>query len=120
MEPFVKLPRSLFNDEQLIRCGANTIAVYIYLLTKAQYKANRVQGENIILQEGDVLTSYQSIAKAVGLKDRQVARREVSKLERIGYISQESNNRYSVIHIKNWLGQEAKESTPSIDEPCPF
>lgn len=109
MEPFVKLPRSLFNDKQLIRCGTNTIAVYICLLTKAQYKASSVPGENIILQEGDVLTSYQSIANAIGLKSRRVARDEVSKLERIGYITKDSNNRYSVIHIKKWLGQEPKE-----------
>jgi len=74
----------------------NTLALFIYLLLKANYKNTRSGGR--IIKRGQVLTSLPKISTDVGLTIQQ-ARTALLHLKSTGEITDESTNQYRIITI---------------------
>ena len=108
MEPFVKVPRSLYQNSDFTRLTAQARDVYCYLYTMAQYKTVILpeQYGNITLHEGELLTSYNTIRRALRMKDDESARRAVISLIKTGFITKKTTGRGSVVTIANWLSSE--------------
>ena len=91
---FIKLSRSIaawrwYKD-------ANTFRVFIHLLLAANYEPHDF--ENITVQRGQVVASYQSIADALGLSVRNV-RTAISHLKSTGELTGKKYSKFSVFTL---------------------
>ena len=103
---YIKLPRSI--DEWEYRKDIKTFSVWLRLLTMANYTPKPWNG--IIIERGQCVTSYESLAINCGITMQNI-RTTLTKLERRGYITRKSTNRYTVITICNYdTYQGARES----------
>lgn len=91
---FIKLYEQIVNWEWFQH--PNTLALFIYLLLKANYKDGNFQGR--IIQRGQLVTSLPKIATGTGLTIRQ-ARTALEHLKSTGEVTDESTNQYRVITI---------------------
>lgn len=94
---YIKLHRSFLNWEWY----KNTVVckVYLHLLLTANFDEDVWHGR--VYTAGQVVTSYQSLAEALGFSIQQV-RTAVSNLKKTGYITVETTNKFSVITVENW------------------
>lgn len=91
---FIKLYEQIVNWEWFQH--PNTLALFIYLLLKANYKDGNFQGRTI--QRGQLVTSLPKIATGTGLTIRQT-RTALEHLKSTGEVTDESSNQYRIITI---------------------
>lgn len=94
---YIKLYRSILDWEWYQ--DIPTKIVFLHLLLSANYEDKKWKG--ITVHRGETATSYGKIAEKTGLSYQQ-ARNAVSKLKSTGNITQQTTNRYSLIHIENF------------------
>ncbi len=78
---------------------ANTFRVFVHLLLAANYEAHDF--ENITVQRGQLVTSYQSIADALNLSVRNV-RTAITHLKTTGELTSKQYPKFSLITILNY------------------
>ena len=90
-------------DRNIMRWGwykdNNTKAVFLHLLLKANIKPNYFMG--VMIQRGEVATSYQSLADETGLSVRNV-RTALEHLKSTGEVTVNRHTKFSVISIANY------------------
>jgi hypothetical protein len=74
----------------------NTVALFIYLLLKANYKDQSFQGK--LVRRGQLITSLQKLATNTGLTIRQT-RTALEHLISTGEVTNEANHQYRLITI---------------------
>lgn len=77
----------------------NTKAVFIHLLLKANIKPNYFMG--VMIQRGEVATSYNSMAEETGLTVKNV-RTAIEHLKSTGELAVKRHSKFSVISIVNY------------------
>lgn len=90
-------------DRNIMRWGwykdNNTKAVFIHLLLKANIKPNYFMG--VMIQRGEVATSYNSMAEETGLTVKNV-RTAIEHLKSTGELAVKRHSKFSVISIVNY------------------
>lgn len=94
---YVKISRQLLESDMMR--DPNTLAVFMYLLLSANYRASDYGG--VIIARGEVVTTYPRIALATSLTERQ-SRTALQKLNRSGRVSVRKYPKYSVVTILNY------------------
>lgn len=122
---FSKLSKNIVDSE--VFYNQRALQVYIYLLTKANYQDREFEGVQI--KEGQVATSYKSIAKAIGLpvdegnldKSRQSIRSTIRVLTRARYCTPKGHRGFLVITITNYLFDDMsnKKGTHLVPDLAP-
>lgn len=77
----------------------NTLQVWIYLLASASFRNCEFHG--VLIHRGDVVTSYESIAKNCKLTVRNV-RTAINHLKSTGEVTSKPYSRFQVISIENY------------------
>lgn len=130
---YIKLYRKMLNSE--IMKDPALLAVWVYLLLNAQWKARTVKfhGQWIDLQPGQLITGTHKIAEATGLT-RDIVRRCLKDLSPTGKgtITRQSTHHGSIITICNWAryqngaGESPTKSpnqsppdAPGMPQACP-
>ena len=91
---YIKLYEQITNWEWFQH--PNTLAMFIYLLLKANYKDLNYQGKKI--HRGQLVTSLPKLATGVGLSIRQT-RTALEHLKSTGEVTDESTSQYRIITI---------------------
>ena len=91
---YIKLYEQITNWEWFQH--PNTLAMFIYLLLKANYKDLNYQGRKI--HRGQLVTSLPKLATGVGLSIRQT-RTALEHLKSTGEVTDESTSQYRIITI---------------------
>ena len=90
-------------DRNIMRWGwykdNNTKAVFLHLLLKANIKPNYFMG--VMIQRGEVATSYNSLAEETGLTVKN-ARTAIEHLKSTGELAIKRHSKFSVISIVNY------------------
>ena len=90
-------------DRNIMRWGwykdNNTKAVFLHLLLKANIKPNYFMG--VMIQRGEVATSYNSLAEETGLTVKN-ARTAIEHLKLTGELAIKRHSKFSVISIVNY------------------
>jgi len=94
---FIKIYRSMLKWEWYE--DVNTKAVFLHLLLTANFKDTKWQG--ITIRRGEVVTSYEHLAKEVNLSVQNV-RTALKHLRSTGEITSTSSAKYTIISINNY------------------
>lgn len=94
---FIKIDRNIVNWRWY--GDANTMRVFIHLLLTANYEDKPF--ERLIIQRGEVATSYEAIAKKLNLSVRNV-RTALNHLKSTGEVTSKSYSKFQVITIVNY------------------
>jgi len=94
---YIKLDRKMLEWEW--RDYPEMVALWVYILLKANYKANKWHGEEF--PEGTFPTSVSELSNATGLTIKQT-RLCLERLEKTGEISAKKTNKGSVIMVNKW------------------
>lgn len=94
---FIKLYRSLLNWRWYK--DGNTVRVFIHLLMKANITA--ADFEEITIQRGEVVTSYNSLAGELGLSTKNI-RTALKHLKSTGEVASRSTSKFTIITINNY------------------
>lgn len=73
--------------------------VFLHLLLTSNFK--ETPWRDIVLQRGQLVTSYQSLAQNIGHTVQEV-RTAINKLKSTGEITIKSTNKYTLITVVNW------------------
>ena len=92
-----------------------TMHLYMHCMVKANYKAKRRQG--IEIKRGQFVTSLASLSVETGLTVKQV-RSAIKKLGDTGYISVESNSRYSLITVLGYDEEQDGGKAEASEKPA--
>ncbi len=109
MNGWVKMHRQNLYDSVFI--NANLWQVYSYCLMSANYQPDHKfdwNGEEKTLRSGQFICGRIQGAKDCHMKPTTFYY-QLNKLEKLGYIDIESNNKYSVITIKNWDSEQGSD-----------
>lgn len=105
---FIKLDRNILNWGWYQ--DANTFRVFVHLLLKAQYEDEKYQG--LTIKRGDVVASYESIAKSLGITFSQ-SRTAVHHLKMTNEVTLKRHPRFLVISIVNYDKYQSKSQSKS-------
>lgn len=94
---YIKLFRSLPNWRWYK--DGNTARVFIHLLMKANITAANF--EEITIQRGEVVTSYNSLAGELGLSTKNI-RTAIKHLKSTGEVASRSTSKFTIITITNY------------------
>ncbi len=94
---YIKLYRSLQNWRWYK--DGNTARVYIHLLMKANISAANF--EEITIQRGEVVTSYNNLANELGLSPKNI-RTAIKHLKSTGEVASRSTSKFTIITINNY------------------
>ena len=97
MSGYIKLHRSFKNWEWYQDTAAKS--VYLHLILSANYTEDVWKG--ITLKCGQLITSTLRLSETLGLSVQQI-RTALNKLQKTGYITIETTNKYSLITVENW------------------
>lgn len=97
MAGFVKTFREIL-DWEWYQDG-NTFRLFMHLLLKANYKAGKYQGYDIL--PGQVVTGRKALAEQLKLSEQQI-RTSLNKLEKSAEITIKKTNKFSIITITKW------------------
>lgn len=97
-------------------CDSYAVHIAIFLLMEANYQSRKIvfNGENIVIERGQVLTGRNTISSKTGIKPSTV-RNKLVLLKNVGFLDIKANNRFSIIsickyndyqNIKNHNGQQ--------------
>lgn len=117
-EGFISLYRSILNWEWY--SDVPTRCLFIHLLLTVEYKSRRIMGKNI--KRGQRLCSIRTLAREVGLSERQV-RTALNHLKATHEVTHLSSPEGTVITIKNYdmyqiaTQQSTHEKHQKIDTP---
>ena len=100
---FIKLDRNI--QEWRWYQNANTFRVFIHLLLSANIAPKHF--ENIVLQRGELATSYDKIGQKLHLTTQEV-RTAIKHLKLTGEITTKNYSKYQVIYINNYNIYQAK------------
>lgn len=78
----------------------NTIRLFLHLLLTVNYEEKKWQG--IIIQKGQIVTSYGHLAKQLKGFGMQSIRTSLSKLKSTGELTIKTSNKYTIITILKW------------------
>lgn len=96
-EGYILLYRKMLNWEWM--SDANTLAVFIYCLLRANWKDGKFQGTEI--HRGEFVTSIASLAAELGLSVQNI-RTALRHLESTGEITSKSHAKYRIIAISHY------------------
>ena len=102
---YIKLDRKITDWEWFT--NPNTLMVWIYLLTNAQYQDGSYRG--VELKRGQLLTGRRKLSEKLGLTERQI-RTCLKHLESTNEIAIESTNKNSLITIIKYAFYQGGES----------
>lgn len=96
-EGYILLYRKMLNWEWM--SDANTLAVFIYCLLRANWKDGKFQGTEV--HRGEFVTSIASLAAELGLSVQNI-RTSLRHLESTGEITSKSHAKYRIIAISHY------------------
>lgn len=96
---FVAFPRGLTDWEWYTE--PNTARLFFHLLLTANYKEKQWKG--ITIRPGQLVTSRASLAKQLGMSEREV-RTALKHLTATKYVTSQSGPKYTVVTINNYAG----------------
>lgn len=105
MKGFVFMPRALKDWEWY--GDSNVTRLYIHLILKANYRDKSWQG--IVIKRGQFVTSYNTLSEELCLTIQQV-RTALSKLQKTGYITRKTTNKYQVLTVLKYEEYQNTES----------
>lgn len=106
---FIKLYRK--NNEWEWKDKPLTLALFVHLLTNANFKKTKYRGINIFA--GQLRTGRKILSRATGLSEQQI-RTALSHLKSTNDITIKSTKEYSIISITNWeLYQGGNQQNPN-------
>lgn len=101
---WIKLHRELVDWEWYQ--DANTMRVFLHVLISANHKAAKWRG--IAIERGQFVTSYDHLAKALGLTIQNV-RTSISKLKKSENLTVKSTSRYTILSVCNYDTYQSRE-----------
>jgi len=116
---WIKLHRKLL-ENPLVK-DSRLLQVAVYCLLRACHKQNRIlwNGQEIILEPGQLVTGRTRANADLGLKGVMFDRK-LKVLQNIGFLNRQMNNRFSIITIINWgkyqTGEEKRTAKRTTDE----
>lgn len=108
---FIKLYRKI--DDWGWYKNANTFRVFLHLLLNANHEERVFEG--VTIHRGELASSYESIAKKLGVTPRQV-RTAIIHLKMSGEVSTILHRNFQVIILKNYSKYQGESQAPS--QPC--
>ena len=111
---WIKLHRSLLDDELWNDCNERQKVVMITLLLMANHEERSwiFEGEKYIVQPGEMITSLKSISRKSGV-DISTVRRSLDKFEKYGFSTSKSTNKNRLISIVNWTKYQDRDEEPT-------
>ena len=116
MNGFVKLNRKIL--ENAVFSDGNFLRLWIYILCRAAYRTKDVifDGNIVHLERGQLITGRKRLASELGMNENKVYSM-LKKLERLGSVSIDARNKFSVLTVVNWDRYQLEEEELSSDEP---
>ena len=101
MDPrgWVRLYRSFF-DSAIWQGPASVVRVALYCLQRANYKPG-VLFDGMVVRRGAFVTSRENLARESRVTVQQ-ARGAISTLAKLGFLTSETTNRYTLITVTNY------------------
>lgn len=102
----------IFKNDKLFR-------VFMYCLLKASHTDHdQLVGDSIVnVKCGQLLTGRKAISSGTGLTEQNV-RTAVSKLEKMGILTINSTNKFSIISVVNWFKYQQTNQQPTSNQPA--
>ena len=104
---FIKLDRNIIDSP--IFNNADTLKLWVYLLTKAAYEEKTVVvgSQKIKLKKGQLIVCRKSLAETLRTAE-STAYRQLMKLKANNSVNIEANNKYTLVTIVNWAKYQGK------------
>lgn len=85
------------------------LQLFVYCLLRANHKPNRIifNDEEVTIRTGEFVTGLKVISRDLKLNQNSAYKR-LQQLQKIGYISIKSNNKYSIIRIENFSKYQSR------------
>jgi hypothetical protein len=112
---WIKLHRELVDWEYYQ--DSNTMRVFLHVLISANHKAAKWQG--ISIERGQFVTSYDHLAKALGLTIQNV-RTSISKLKKSENLTVKSTNKFTIISVCNYDTYQSQEEATNNQSNNPL
>ena len=108
---WIKLHRKLLDSP--IFTNSKAIHIWIYLLLKANHKQNTIfiGRKKVEIKKGEFVFGYKQAGKDLGLP-KSTIHYWISQFEEEKMVESESNNRFTLIKIKNW--SDYQETTQEL------
>ena len=112
---WIKLHRKLLKSDVFKAGNEKLLRVFMHLLLKAEYSSKEVviYNRTVRLSAGQFLFDKKTCAEELGINANTLYY-QVRKLESMGMISIHSNNRYTLIRIKNWSKYQSNVSRRGV------